>query len=132
MISIPTVTVHTPGALFDGRAEIALHDYLDRVHRDVAARGADIVGTGLIRVLKHPTGYYESHIRSERAGVLTSHVWDDLVIYGPWLEGVGSRNFPVTRFRGYSTFRRAGQQLDREAGPIAERLVKGYVERMNR
>jgi hypothetical protein len=50
-------------------------------------------------------------------------VHDDGVIYGPWLEGTGSRNAPVTRFPGYGSFRRASQQLDREIGGIADRIL---------
>jgi len=35
---------------------------------------------------------------------------DNGVIYGPWLEGVGSRN-ATTRFKGYANYRRNVQQI---------------------
>lgn len=49
-------------------------------------------------------------------------------IYGPWLEGTGSRN-QTTRFKGYSSFRKTAQWLDKEKGGVLRahvgRLVKG-------
>jgi hypothetical protein len=56
-------------------------------------------------------------------------------VYGPWLEGVGSRNFPVTRFRGYHAFRVAAQELKHVYVPSrSETLLHngGYLEEMNR
>ena len=41
-----------------------------------------------------------------------------------------SRNAPVTRFKGYSTFRRVGQRVDRRAKYIAERVLPRYLRRM--
>jgi hypothetical protein len=60
-----------------------------------------------------------------------SVVQDGGVIYGPWLEGVGSRN-RTTRFKGYFTFRRTTAQLNVRATPIAEELLHGkYLREMN-
>jgi hypothetical protein len=56
---------------------------------------------------------------------------DGDVVYGPWLEGVGSRNSPVTRFAGYHTFRKAGQKLNGEAGVIANVVIKPYIGEIN-
>ncbi|MGV9803926.1 hypothetical protein ACWDTP_38425, partial [Mycobacterium sp. NPDC003449] len=55
---------------------------------------------------------------------------DGGVVYGPWLEGTGSRNAPVTRFRGYATFRRVKAMIDRRAPGIAQRLLRRYIGRM--
>ena len=53
------------------------------------------------------------------------------IIYGWWLEGIGSRNFPVTRFRGYFSFKRAAATLRVQAPKIAERLLRQrYLERL--
>lgn len=103
--------------------------YCEAVSRDVAAEGEEDVRAQLGRVLKHPTGYYEAHITTIRRG-LTRVIHDGGVIYGPWLEGTGSRNFPVTRFKGYSTFRRVKQALQVKALPIAERALPSYLRRM--
>lgn len=124
--------VHTRvhGPIFDGRALVALDDYAQAVVDDVAAQGYQDVRLTLHRVLKHPTGYYESQIRDRPIGALTHVLYDNRVIYGAWLEGVGSRNAPVTRFEGYFTFRRVAQHLDRKAKPIAERTLHRYIGRM--
>jgi len=57
-------------------------------------------------------------------------VTTELAMYGPWLEGTGSRNL-TTRFKGYWGFRRAAVRLDAEAEAIAEKAVQPYVAEMN-
>jgi hypothetical protein len=51
------------------------------------------------------------------------------VIYGPWLEGVGSRN-RTTRFKGYFTFRRTAQQLKSRSTAVANGVLRRYLSRM--
>lgn len=48
-------------------------------------------------------------------------------VYGPWLEGVSPRNF-TTRFRGYNSFRRTSQWLERQA----KKVLQSHVVRMAR
>lgn len=110
------------GPWFDGRAGRIIRDFADAAEREIADEGEDMVHARLHRVLRHPTGYYESHVRVRRSGTL-HEVTDGDVVYGPWLEGVGSRN-RTTRFKGYATFRRVGNALERKADNIAERLLK--------
>lgn len=124
-----SVTVKTSGPLFDGRADQVVDDMLDQVEQAIAQRLVDVIQNDLAHVLKHPTGYYRSHVHADRAGG-DWQVDDDRVVYGPWLEGTSSRN-RTTRFRGYATFRRAAQQLERRAGEIAEPIVDRAVERLN-
>lgn len=125
------IQVRATGPIYDGRADTALSAYVDDLHRTVAQEGQDLVGLQLIKVLKHPTGYYESRIRHDRVSATTSRVSDSNVIYGPWLEGVGSRNYPVTRFKGYATFRKVVGQLRRRARPVALTLLaRKYIGRM--
>lgn len=116
------------GPIFDGRAEVALLEMCDKIDDEVARAGKAEVLATLGSVLRHPTGYYESQITTTGNGNSTD-ITDGGVIYGPWLEGVGSRN-RTTRFKGYATFRRVAQQLDAQAGPIAERVADVYVRRM--
>jgi hypothetical protein len=111
-----------------GRAGRALHDYADDVEYQVAREGERMVQARLRQVLRHPTGYYQSRISVDRAGS-GYKIHDGGVIYGPWLEGTGSRNFPVTRFRGYATFRRTKPLLDRKAPQIARDLLARYRSR---
>jgi hypothetical protein len=118
------VKVHASGPIFDGTSkearERALHEIVDEAGRT----GQRDVLVNLGGSLRHPTGYYESHISREQQGAYTQRVHDDKVIYGPWLEGTGSRNAPKTRFPGYASFRRAAQQLARQVEDIAERVLE--------
>lgn len=119
-------TVTVSGPLFDGGAD----GIIDRMCRDieqaVADEGEQMVRAELPRVLQNPTGRYQSGITTEPAGAGID-VTDGGIIYGPWLEGVGSRNAPTTRFAGYSTFRRTAQALDARAERIAEPIVARTV-----
>jgi hypothetical protein len=124
------VNVNASGPMFDGRAQRAAAQYCDQANYAVATRAEDMVRERLGTVLQHPTGYYLSHIRVERSSRGGYEVNDGGIIYGPWLEGTGSRNAPVTRFRGYSTFRRTKALIDRQAHGIAQRLLRRHVGRM--
>ena len=117
------------GPLFDGRADVASDSLCQRIETQAATRGRDMVRANLDKVLKHPTGRYRAGIVVERA--TRTRVSDGGAIYGPWLEGTGSRN-RSTRFKGYATFRRTTAQLAREARGVAAPLVAEYVEVMNR
>lgn len=116
------------GALFDGSAPMLLRRYADDVEREVAEYGLNLVHFHLAANLKHPTGYYQSHVQIRYEGG-DPNISDGGVVYGPWLEGVGSRNSPVTRFKGYRVFRTVGQIVDRDAGRIADRVWDRYVGR---
>ena len=113
------------GPMFDGRTAKALHAYRDEISLRIAEEGERLVRQRLANVLQHPTGYYESRISVDRAGT-GYRVSDGGVIYGPWLEGTGSRNSPVTRFPGYSTFRRTKPLVDQRARQIAMQLLARY------
>jgi hypothetical protein len=127
---MPVVIIRT-GPVFDGRARRQVQAGCDETSRRVAVIGASMVRSNLHTVLKSETPYYrlQNEARPDPPGWM---VWDRNVIYGPWLEGVGSRNYPVTRFRGYLTYRRTTQQLDRRAGVIAEYTIREFIPGMNR
>lgn len=122
--------VTTTGPLFDGSADRILTDFTEDAASTVGDEGVEMVRRRLASVLKHPTGNYSSHINAVNHGTL-SEVNDDDVIYGPWLEGTGSRN-ASSRFKGYSTFRKVRQELEAKAGDIAEReVLPQYMRRLN-
>lgn len=125
-----SITVVKTGPLFDGRAVQQLDRACDEIERRVAVLGASMIRTELHRVLKNETPYYrlQNEARPDPPGWM---IWDRDVIYGPWLEGVGSRNFPATRFRGYSTYRRTFQRIDARAGVIAEYTIREFIPGMN-
>src|ERR1044072_1753858 len=124
-----TVVVITCGRWFDGRAAKQIDNACDEIERRVATLGAATIRTELSTVLKHETPYYrlQNEARPDPPGW---KIWDRGVIYGPWLEGTGSRNFPKTRFRGYSTYRRMFQRIDRRAGVIADYTMREFIPGM--
>jgi hypothetical protein len=116
------------GPLFDGTADRLAF----QMCADIEEEGGD-VGVGLVRgvlgqVLQHPTGRYESRITSEPDGG-DIQITDGGIVYGPWLEGTGSRN-RSTRFKGYATFRRVAQALQDRIVTVADPIVDRYVRRM--
>lgn len=124
-----SVTVVRTGPLFDGRALVQLDRACEDIERRVATIGASMIRTELHRVLRVETPYYrlQNEARPNPPGW---QIWDRDVIYGPWLEGVGSRN-KTTRFKGYATYRRMFQQIDRRAGVIANYTIREYLPGMN-
>src|SRR6267154_2723207 len=108
------VEVDTSGPFFDPRvAHEIMQRYCRRVEDAIGDRGVTLIRVFLLEHYKYlrgegpvpdNPGYYNSQIQTERQ-VDALLVRDDRVVYGPWLEGVGSRNYPVTRFRGYHAFR---------------------------
>jgi len=124
-----TVSESHHGPLFDGRAAAAVQAFTDASEREIGQYGVNVIRNELGRVLKHPTGYYQSQVQTDRAeGDNVIH--DGGVVYGPWLEGTGSRN-RTTRFKGYATFRRMTRMIQIEASGIAERILPKYLRRMS-
>jgi hypothetical protein len=75
------------------------------------------------------TGNYRRHITSTKKH-LSGFVWDGNVMYGPWLEGVGSRN-KTSRFKGHFHFRKTQQQIIRKDGPkAAKRFTHKLIKRL--
>lgn len=122
------ITIDTSGPLFNGLAEEAVDDYIDEVKERIGQFAENRIHQVLGNVLRHPTGYYESHIQTERQGN-DQVVHDSDVVYGPWLEGVGSRNL-TTRFKGYRTFQKVAEEVDGQAQMIAEEVLQPYLRRM--
>lgn len=117
-----TATANATGPAADGRLRSALPAALLDAQEAVAKLGVNEVRNRLHSAIKHGTGNLERHVRTERA-VDSIVVTDGRVVYGPWLEGVISRN-STTRFKGYHVFRRvAGQLQNGGAGAIADRAV---------
>lgn len=75
------------------------------------------------------TGRYRQGVSSEFRSLL-GRVHDSNSTYGPWLEGDSSRN-TTTRFPGYHTFRRVGNEAEDEAPRVLGKHVKGLVRRLN-
>lgn len=124
------VRVQAYGPLFDGRAEKAMEHAVDEAEQEIATLGAEHLRGDLgVPPFKNPTGWYRSHITPKRLGA-TWVVQDSGVIYGPWLAGTGSRNYPRTRFRGYNHWRRLTTYLYRIAKPTTQKIIDRALARL--
>ena len=73
------------------------------------------------------TGNYRRNINATHRG-LNARIDDGGVIYGPWLEGISTRN-QTTRFKGYAAFRTVAQWLQQQVhGVFRARMVRAMRE----
>lgn len=125
------VEIRMEGPLFDGRAERAMQAYAEDARDQIAQFGEEAALREMGMVFQHPTGYYESQVKTTVVSSDTARVDDGGVVYGPWLAGVGSRNFPVTRFKGYDHWRIAKQLVASRGQQIAEQVLTRHIGGMN-
>lgn len=114
------------GPLFDARGAALFREYAEELEEEAAEWALDHITDTFHARFKNPTGFYESNVRIHNAAS-GLEVWDGGYagpVYGPWLEGVGSRNSPVTRFKGYRAFRKAAQALELRIDNIGERIFR--------
>ncbi|MEV7389625.1 hypothetical protein [Streptomyces sp. NPDC091215] len=102
-------------AIVKAMTEIALEELADYTRFEVLMQ--------LDSVLVNPTGYYESQIMADRVAPDIYSINDSGVIYGPWLEGVGSRNRDRPGFPGYHTFRTVRNRMAQKAMAISEAAI---------
>ncbi|MDH6116910.1 hypothetical protein ABH930_000329 [Kitasatospora sp. GAS204A] len=123
------VTVTKLGPTVEGMAEPLIGLMMEGAVAELASYTKHEVSMELINVLQHPTGYYESRIVAEPVSAEQWSINDSNVIYGPWLEGIGSRN-ATTRFKGYATFRRVQGRMSQKATAIVQAWVDRTVGRL--
>lgn len=124
LLQIRTRTQYN-GALFDFRARRYFSDFRDELEEEAAEFTLDHIKDTFHTHFKMPTGYYESNVHIHTAAT-GREVWDGGYagpVYGPWLEGVGSRN-NTTRFKGYHAFRKAANALERRIENIGDRIFR--------
>jgi len=82
-----------------------------------------------------PTGEWLRSVRTRVSaaigGLKAYEVHDSDIVYGPWLEGVSSRNL-TTSFKGYSTFRKVAQQIERKSPQLLTTETRRMVEALER
>lgn len=126
---ITEVKVETSGPLFNPVLTAALTDaMLADCRQEVANQALADAHLIMDRSFRNPTPYYETQVVVQRRGDVDV-VHDRGIIYGPWLEGVGSRN-ATTRFKGYAMFRRATQEAGRKVPHLCQPIVDRYVGRL--
>ena len=135
--------VETTGPLFRGTAPHILRQVTQSAVEELAEKGESFL---LLRQLRpRPSGAYKSaqeagkyksvgtyakNIQS-KAGNLNVIVTDGgKVLYGPWLEGEGSRN-KSSRFKGYFSFRKAKQLVDKQVDGTMQKHLNKFTRRMN-
>lgn len=119
--------VETSGPVFHPEGPVAV--LLNDIEESVAHFVESLWLANLNTSIRVNSGRYVSNVntRREQDGYLVN---DNGVIYGPWLEGVGSRN-ETTRFRGYASLRRALGEVDGLIEGIAQEHVARFVDEMN-
>jgi len=123
------IEMKTTGPILDGQGPKIVDAISVEVADGVGQQVYDAVRKRLHIVLVNPSGYYESRVRVDNTAGPTELVTDGGVVYGPWLEGTGSRN-GRSRFKGYATFRKVSQEIASAALTEAERIVEQNLGRL--
>jgi hypothetical protein len=123
------VIVTGSGPLFDGRAERDMQSASDEWVQNLAILGASIVRQTENASFRTQTPHARMLVEAKQDPPGWK-IWDQNLIYGPWLEGTGSRN-RTTRFKGYASFRRSVQVINARAKEIGQPIVARWAGRMN-
>lgn len=134
------VAIEKHGPFPEGYADDIITDYLTDAVGEVGQQALAGVHGLLNERIQNPTPYYETQVTMQRGGDVAAGFASDVppavvhdrgVIYGWWLEGIGSKNHPVTRFRGYHTFSEtAGALNNGPAVVVAEHTLQRYMPRL--
>lgn len=128
------VSFNFSGPVFDGRAVDSMARLAAELRTKLAEYAEDTWQSFMDASFRHSTGRYQSHVNIAKRGedLVVNDGWPESQLqYGPWLEGVGSRNSPVTRFPGYFALRRAAVKVEGEVGEVAAPIVDRYVAEAN-
>lgn len=80
---------------------------------------------------KASRGHYRQNVMANSwRRNLHARIEDGGVVYGPWLEGVGRRN-RTTRFKGYHSFRRTSQWLNKNFRSVAGPAIRRMIDRIS-
>ncbi len=128
---MPEIKVSLHGPIFQsGLPANVIQDTLRGAIGDLVAEGEREVKLQLYPGHGLKTGHYRRSVHGEITTSLHGTVHDSKVVYGPWLEGVSSRN-ETTRFKGYAMFRNATQKLQGMARDTLEKWVKKALGKLN-
>jgi hypothetical protein len=126
-----TINIHGP--LFDGVAAKELKTAVLAVQKEVADYALFQWQLNLEGSLQNPTGAYQSQLNVLRRGpdLVVNDGWPGSgLVYGPWLEGVGTRN-KSTRFKGYFALRRAANSVAQKVTVIAQPIIDKFIVKAN-
>lgn len=126
---VGSMQVKLRGPVLNGQAPPIIKEALKGAIGDLTAEGERKVKLQLFPGHGLVTGNYRRSIHGEVSSSFHGRIHDSSVVYGPWLEGVSSRN-QRTRFKGYAMFRNARQQLDRIARAVLQNRVSQALQRL--
>lgn len=128
---MPDVEVDLNGPLFSALQRNAAVDmFLSEAAEDVTSQLYANVMTNLNDSIREPTPYYETQVTVERNGDGGGRVHDGDVVYGPWLEGTGSRNRPRPGFPGYRSFARAYEEVRGQVPRLVQAALTRAIRRL--
>jgi len=119
------------GGLFDGGWEAGMSELVVDLVGAVGDSALDMWKANLDANIRVNRQRYTSTLNVDRVRDEVALVNDGTSVYGPWLEGQGSRNFPVTRFKGYDSAREAAEKVGAQADEVGAPVVARFVEVMN-
>lgn len=126
-------SVRLKGPLFDtARRNDALVPMKRIILESITNYAFKAVSRILKQKIRNPTPVYQELITVSSLGESDAWRVTDLggVVYNHWLEGTGSRNFPVTKFKGYHAFQRAYELTEKRAGKMAQVKVGQVVRKL--
>lgn len=123
------IDITADGPVFDGRAEMAAEDMAAAAVEAVAEVAEELAVSLMQHYFRRPRPYYWTRVTITQPAYLTARVHDQGVVYGPWLEGVGSRN-RTSRFKGYWHWRQTRQEVASRVPVLVEPVVREHIERM--
>jgi hypothetical protein len=118
------VTVSGPVGKGQWRAKAhrAVAAGLEAAEHELLQAAFDDINVTLNRVLRKQTPHFRLQTK------IVSNRVENNVIYGPWLEGTGSRN-RTTRFKGYFTFRKVASRIRSKKDYVTERNIRQALRR---
>ena len=136
-----TAIMKATGPLFDGSAPGIVREFERRAVQSLIEEGEQELDR---RLRPRPAGVYLSVAEAGRKaskgnyaarihGEVKSRVGridDSRVVYGPWLEGTGTRN-QTTRFKGYHSFRLTTEHLNKNKVKFTEAAARSLVRNLN-
>jgi hypothetical protein len=129
------IHVNERGPLFTGVAEAELAAAVLAVQKEVASYAEFQWQMNMTESFQHPSEppRYQSHVNTMKRGsdLVVNDGWPGSgLVYGPWLEGVGSRN-ASTRFKGYFALRRAANSVTQKTAAIAKPVIDAFITKAN-
>jgi hypothetical protein len=123
------------GPVFDGRAAEWTRDAAAQIRRDTADYAHEVWDAGMDATFRVNGHVYQSmaQVKDDAGDSVVNDGYGETndLPYGLWLEGVGSRNSPVTRFPGYHNLRNAAVVTDRAVPDIAQPRIDALTDRIN-